>query len=256
MPPIPTLPHYPTGVYCLRNTVNGKRYVGSSSRSVTGRLQDHRRCLRAGTHNNRHLQNAWNKYGEDAFAFEVLLRCKPENCVRWEQWCINYHKSADRHHGYNIAPQAGSTLGYKMPPDVLAVVTANNRRTKADPVVRQKIAASTKANWDDPAKRPTMEQANRDRVTPEFREKRSRQMKEAFTDPSYKARHAQAMKDRFVKDPTLRQRLSDAKRGRKSTPEAVAARKAALARPEVREKMRQSRMRYLARKRAENGLEQ
>lgn len=32
----------------------------------------HRWQLRNGTHDNKHLQNAWEKYGEDAFVFEVV----------------------------------------------------------------------------------------------------------------------------------------------------------------------------------------
>jgi len=34
----------------------------------------HFSSLRSGKHENIHLQNAWNKYGEDAFFFEVLER--------------------------------------------------------------------------------------------------------------------------------------------------------------------------------------
>ena len=36
------------------------------------RLSVHKRELRKGTHSNRHLQCAWNKYGENAFSFVVL----------------------------------------------------------------------------------------------------------------------------------------------------------------------------------------
>ncbi len=61
-----------TGVYCIRNGQNGKVYVGSTSRSLTGRQKDHLNNLRGDRHINRHLQHAWNKYGEEAFTFEVL----------------------------------------------------------------------------------------------------------------------------------------------------------------------------------------
>lgn len=58
-------------VYIIRNTRNEKVYVGSTV-NVKKRWQEHRRTLRRGTHHARHLQNAWNKYGEDVFVFELV----------------------------------------------------------------------------------------------------------------------------------------------------------------------------------------
>jgi hypothetical protein len=59
------------GVYLIRNTVNGKRYVGSS-KNVEQRWRQHRHCLNAGTSTCSRLQAAWRKYGPDAFAFEMV----------------------------------------------------------------------------------------------------------------------------------------------------------------------------------------
>ena len=59
------------GVYKILNRKNGKFYIGSSV-DIEKRFNSHRKKLIAGTHNNKHLQNAWNKYGEDSFEFFVL----------------------------------------------------------------------------------------------------------------------------------------------------------------------------------------
>jgi hypothetical protein len=40
----------------------------------------HRIRLRQGKHHNRHLQNAWNAYGPDAFEFRKLV---PGFCRLW-----------------------------------------------------------------------------------------------------------------------------------------------------------------------------
>lgn len=52
-----------SGIYCIINIKNSKRYIGSS-KNIRQRLWTHRACLRHNNHENAHLQAAWNKYGE------------------------------------------------------------------------------------------------------------------------------------------------------------------------------------------------
>src|SRR5690606_4713108 len=59
------------GVYQIRNLINGKIYIGSA-KCVQVRASQHLSKLKQGKHANKHLQNAFNKHGEDAFLFEVL----------------------------------------------------------------------------------------------------------------------------------------------------------------------------------------
>lgn len=60
-------------IYKIRNVVNDKFYVGSTTNTNT-RFKGHRRLLRKGTHHCGHLQAAWNKYGEDVFRFEIVQK--------------------------------------------------------------------------------------------------------------------------------------------------------------------------------------
>lgn len=64
----------------IRCATTGKRYIGSSVR-VHQRWLGHRAALRKGTSVCRGLQNAWSKYGESAFTFEVLEECEPRREV-------------------------------------------------------------------------------------------------------------------------------------------------------------------------------
>ncbi len=59
------------GIYKIINVVNNKFYVGSAV-DLKRRKARHFSELRNGRHNNRHLQAAWVKYGEQAFVFVVV----------------------------------------------------------------------------------------------------------------------------------------------------------------------------------------
>lgn len=61
----------PAGVFQVKNTVNGKVFLGSSL-NLEGPLNAHRFTLTIGSHRNKALQQDWNTYGPDAFVFEIL----------------------------------------------------------------------------------------------------------------------------------------------------------------------------------------
>jgi group I intron endonuclease len=90
-----------SGIYKIINTVNGKYYVGSSNDidGVRGRWYEHRNDLRANRHRNAHLQNAWNKYGENAFVFTIVEELPTEQLLDAEQ---SYLNKVSRDTSYNI----------------------------------------------------------------------------------------------------------------------------------------------------------
>lgn len=59
------------GIYKIINIVNNKFYVGSAV-DLKRRKTRHFSELRNGKHNNRRLQAAWAKYGDQAFVFVVV----------------------------------------------------------------------------------------------------------------------------------------------------------------------------------------
>ena len=59
------------GIYKIVNILNNKLYLGSTI-NLKKRWHNHYRGLKAGKGINKILQNAWNKYGENNFNFEVL----------------------------------------------------------------------------------------------------------------------------------------------------------------------------------------
>ncbi len=103
-------------------------YIGSAV-NVRQRWYGHLSKLRRGSHSNAKLQNAWVKYGEQAFEFMVVHPVEDKRAlITWEQFWIDRLKPH-----YNICLVAGSTLGRKLSPEVVERVAAANRGRKRDP---------------------------------------------------------------------------------------------------------------------------
>jgi len=90
------------GIYKITNIENGNTYIGSSI-NISRRFEQHKKALKRGNHINRHLQYAWNLYGEESFIFSILLICDRNNLVMYEQAAIDALNPE-----YNVAKNAGS----------------------------------------------------------------------------------------------------------------------------------------------------
>jgi len=98
-----------TGVYQILNKCNNKCYIGSS-KTIEARKSVHFSSLRGGYHYNKHLQAAFNKYGEQNFEFIVIEMCTEDELLKREKYYISAHEALHRDCGYNKAPEpyAGS----------------------------------------------------------------------------------------------------------------------------------------------------
>lgn len=70
-----------SGIYLIKNKENEKIYVGASTR-LKIRLRNHKNHLRKRKHCNKLLQEDYNKYGLNAFEFEVLEEHPPDVDIR------------------------------------------------------------------------------------------------------------------------------------------------------------------------------
>jgi group I intron endonuclease len=139
------------GVYRIRNTVNGKVYVGSSV-NVRRRIWRHKDHLRKCCHENQHLQNAFNKYGADCLSFERVVALKDK--LFWEQFFINNYHSYDKQFGYNKSPTAGSSLGVKLSEEAcrklsIAIKIAQNKPEVREATRRRSIELGLHKNFGD-----------------------------------------------------------------------------------------------------------
>ena len=101
-----------SGVYVIRNTVNGKMYVGSS-KNIRTRLTAHLNMLKKGIHHSIDLQVDFNEFGEDKFESEILIECPSSEARKYEEEYID--KLGLKQFGYNAGKiKKTSSLRYSL----------------------------------------------------------------------------------------------------------------------------------------------
>lgn len=126
-------------IYVITNTINNKQYVGQTC-DYNQRVQSHLYVLNRGISDCKHLQNAFNKYGSEAFRFDVLEPCAVEDLDEKEKYWIQQLDTF--HHGYNMTEGGGGLRGYKLSSEHIEKIrTANTGRLVSDEA-RRKMSES------------------------------------------------------------------------------------------------------------------
>ena len=107
------------GIYSITNDKNGKKYIGSTAKSFKSRWKKHITNLKNGGHASHHLQNAWNKYGEDSFIFKIeeivdsvenLLDLEREYITKYDSFSNGYNENSDP----NLSPMLNTQTQEKV----------------------------------------------------------------------------------------------------------------------------------------------
>ena len=187
-----------SGIYAIKNTVNGKVYIGSSV-NMKSRWHTHKAMLKKDKHHSSKLQNAWNKYGEKTFVFYVLEAVIDNDAMlaREQDW-LNFLDSIKR--GYNVCLVAGNCLGIK--------------HTKA---TRRKVSLAGMGRIPSAETRAKISKANKGKIMPiEMREHLSR----VNSNPSAEVREANAAAHRGkIHSEEAKRKMSKARKGVPKTKE-------------------------------------
>ena len=128
-----------SGIYAIRNKINGKVYVGSST-ILRRRASSHFRNLKRGAHQNGMLQNAVIKHGIEAFAFEILEEVSESgDLLRREQFWIDELRACED--GYNLRAIASSNLGMRHTNDAKGRISKNLSQYLQNPDVKARMSA-------------------------------------------------------------------------------------------------------------------
>lgn len=97
-------------IYGIKNLINGKYYIGQTY-DKNYRWAHHKSDLRHNHHHSKHLQYAWNKYGENNFLFFIIEKCTCEKLDERESYWIR--KLNTYNDGYNQDYGGLGIRGYK-----------------------------------------------------------------------------------------------------------------------------------------------
>ena len=127
-----------SGIYCIENLVNHKKYIGQSN-NVYYRWKQHKYELNCGTHDNDYLQKAWNKYGEDNFIFYVIEFCDIDKLNECEIYYIEFYNTfLNKENGYNLT--SGGQANKKYSPDVCDKISKSLKGHQVSDSTRRRIS--------------------------------------------------------------------------------------------------------------------
>lgn len=97
-------------IYKVTNKLNGKIYIGQTSKTLEKRKLQHERESLTKSRTSVKFHNALLKYGFDNFEWEVLKECSTqEELDYYEDYYINEFNCLNRNLGYNL--KSGGKLG-------------------------------------------------------------------------------------------------------------------------------------------------
>lgn len=197
------------GIYKITNKTNGKIYIGSSV-DIRGRFNSHKSDLRQNKHGNSKLQRAWDKYGEEAFVFDIVEECSPDTVRNVEQQYLDeLFLKSDSNTFYNLYGNACGITPEKARED--------NLKRWADPEFKAKASASFKKAWSDPELIARHRNACKDsykniadiegwrekhrtaHTTEEYRSKTSERVRSQWSDPEVRSKMVSKINSEEVK---------------------------------------------------------
>lgn len=193
------------GIYCITNTINGKKYIGQSW-DIEKRFKQH-----VFNPPNTHIKNALQKYGINSFIFEAIFQLKngpftQKYLNRFENYYISRFDTTNNMYGYN--KRDGGSNG-KLSEEVKLKIAQTHMGMVASEESKRKNSASKLGKKTGPCsekRKLAISQANTGRVkTEEEKAKISKSLAGRKTGPCSEAR---------------RKAISEAKKGKNANPSA------------------------------------
>jgi group I intron endonuclease len=133
-------------IYKVTHIDSGRVYIGQTrdKKGINNRWSVHTSCARRNVYDT-YFHNAIRKYGESAFAVELLDECTVDTVNTLEKKYIAEYQSNDKQHGFNMS-EGGDGGQNTLSPEVRKKISDAKKGKPTGvvytPEVREKIAAS------------------------------------------------------------------------------------------------------------------
>lgn len=123
-------------IYCITNTINGKKYIGKTSNSVEKRFNEHLHDCHRRKMEKRPLYSVINKYGKEHFIVETIEKCPKEIVNEREIYWIDFYNTYKN--GYNTT--RGGEGKFKIDEDIILELYGKYKKIK---IVHEKTGYDT-----------------------------------------------------------------------------------------------------------------
>lgn len=165
-------------VYLATNLINGKQYVGYTTKTLLERTRVH--IYKSKCKLNKHyfylFKQALRKYGEDNFKWEVLEQCSTkEECCKKEIIYISKYNTISPN-GYNLT--TGGNGGILLDETKLKISNSLKNYYKLNGHFWETISSETRSNW---AKKSWLIKKSKGYVQPSFPQTNETKIKMSLT---------------------------------------------------------------------------
>ena len=204
-------------IYKITNTINGKAYIGQTSRTVKQRFNEHAWCR------SSFIGRAIHKYGRENFTIEILEKCETlAQANEREKYYVKFFNCKSPN-GYNLTDGGEGTQGYIPSEITLAKRSAAMKGRKFSAEHRAKLKAARNKRSPEVTKKIADKNRGSHR-TEEQRARVSAGAKKRAQTPEGRAhllRANQKSREHGISDET-RAKISASSKGRRHTAEAKA----------------------------------
>ena len=134
-------------IYCIKNTINNKEYIGLTTRTLEHRWKQHiyESNKKDSWEWNTPLGNAIKKYGKDSFQVFVLEECYSETELKQKEiQLIRERKSLASENGYNLTLGGDGRLGYKLSEETKRKIGEGNFGKVMSNEAKEKMSVAAK----------------------------------------------------------------------------------------------------------------
>jgi len=152
-------------VYMLKNTVNGKIYIGATIKPLKTRMNEHRHSAKKKT---SRLYKCMREEGIDKFKISLLRYCETESDMHeLEIRLISLFNSTDAEFGYNISTGGKySSKGKKLSPTQKAAISEFQKKRKRKPFSKETLEKMRKSAGPGPSREAILKSASKNRGQP------------------------------------------------------------------------------------------